>query len=304
MKPIVIFGGSGFLGRFLVARLARQGKTLRIVVRHPSRGQKLLSQGQPGQIELCYGDITDIRDVEKVTAGAKAIINLVGILAPTSRQNFTTAHLQGVENIIQAAHQHQIERIIQISAIGADPNSPSDYARSKGLAEQALLSRHPSATILRPSLVYGPEDSSFNLFAQLAKLLPVIPVFGAETKFQPVYVGDVIAAIETCLNPKFSEATKGQIFELGGTKILSMLEMQQAINLALGKKPCLIPMPKLAAQMFTLLTGWLPGAPLTRDQLKLLSVDNIVSEGRSGFEALQIVPQAPYLSHQDQQIAL
>ncbi len=304
MSQVVIFGGGGFLGRGVVAKLARLGLRVRIIVRHPERCQKLLTQGDIGQISIYAGDVTRKADVRRQCQQATAIINLVGILAPTAQQNFTLAHVQAAQNIADVAAELSISKVIQISAIGADPQASAVYARTKGLAEHSILQAVPTATILRPSLVFGPEDASFNLFAKLARRLPIIPVFGAQTKFQPVYVGDVCAAILACLQGEFARSSEGKTFELGGTKIFTMKDMQRAINQAVGRHPLLYPMPNLAAKAFTILTGWLPGAPLTRDQLKLLSVDNIVTPGMPGLTELGIQAQPPFLTCQQHQIPL
>lgn len=282
-RLITVFGGAGFLGRHIVRRLARDGWIVRVAGRDRDRALFLKIYGDPGQVVPIITDITRPESVVSAVVDADAVINLVGILAPSGRNSFDAIHAQGAANVAAAARDAGASRLIQVSAIGADPNSPSLYARTKAAGEQAAKSAFPEVTILRPSVVFGPEDDFFNRFARLARMMPVLPTF--ETKVQPVYVGDVAdAAIKVLDEP----ATKGKTYELGGPRVMTYREVMEIVLRETGRKRLLMPLPLSIAAI----QGWffekLPKPLLTRDQVKLLAIDNVVSAHALGLKDLGI----------------
>lgn len=282
-RLITVFGGAGFLGRHIVRRLARDGWIIRVAGRDRDRALFLKIYGDPGQVVPIITDITRPESVVSAVIDADAVINLVGILAPSGRNSFDAVHAQGAANIAAAARDAGASRLIQVSAIGADPNSPSVYARTKAAGEQAAKSAFPDVTILRPSVVFGPEDDFFNRFARLARVLPVLPTF--ETKVQPVYVGDVAdAAIKALDDP----ATKGKTYELGGPRVMTYREVMEIVLRETGRKRLLVPLPLSIAAMEAWFLEKLPKPILTRDQVKLLGIDNVVSAKALGLKDLGI----------------
>lgn len=282
-RLITVFGGAGFLGRHIVRRLARDGWIIRVAGRDRDRALFLKIYGDPGQVVPIITDITRPESVVSAVIDADAVINLVGILAPSGRNSFDAVHAQGAANVAAAARDAGASRLIQVSAIGADPNSPSVYARTKAAGEQAAKSAFPDVTILRPSVVFGPEDDFFNRFARLARVLPVLPTF--ETKVQPVYVGDVAdAAIKALDDP----ATKGKTYELGGPRVMTYREVMEIVLRETGRKRLLVPLPLSIAAMEAWFLEKLPKPILTRDQVKLLGIDNVVSAKALGLKDLGI----------------
>lgn len=283
-----VFGGSGFLGRYIVQRLAAAGYQVRVAVRDPVAAEFLKTCGDPGQILPCAASVTDPVAVARVAAGASVVINLVGILAEKRAGDFHRVHALGAENVAKAAAQAGAGRLIQVSAIGADPASPSLYARSKAAGEAAVMAAFPSATILRPSLVFGAEDQFFNRFGAMAALLPIMPVISGGSRFQPVYVGDVADAAMAVLG---REDAKGRIYELGGPKIYTFRELLAWILHVAGRRRLLLPVPMTAAWLQAVVMERLPGKPLTRDQLKLLARDNVTGD-LPGLVELGIAPRS------------
>ena len=283
-----VFGGSGFLGRYIVPRLAAAGYRVRIAVRDPVAAEFLKICGDPGQILRCAASVTEPASVARVVAGASVVINLVGILAEKRAGDFPLVHTQGAENVAKAATAAGVGRLIQISAIGADPASPSLYARSKAAGEAAVLAAFPSATILRPSLVFGAEDQFFNRFGAMAALSPIMPVISGGSRFQPVYVGDVADAVMAVLA---REDAKGRIYELGGPKIYTFRELLAWILHITERRRLLLPVPMSVARIQAVVMEHLPGKPLTRDQLKLLARDNVAGD-RPGLVELGIAPRS------------
>lgn len=282
-RLITVFGGAGFLGRHIVRRLARDGWIIRVAGRDRDRALFLKIYGDPGQVVPIITDITRPESVVSAVIDADAVINLVGILAPSGRNSFDAIHAQGAANVAAAARDAGASRLIQVSAIGADANSPSVYARTKAAGEQAAKSAFPGVTILRPSVVFGPEDDFFNRFARLARVLPVLPTF--ETKVQPVYVGDVAdAAIKVLDDP----ATKGKTYELGGPRVMTYREVMEIVLRETGRKRLLVPLPLSIAAMEAWFLEKLPKPILTRDQVKLLGIDNVVSAKALGLKDLGI----------------
>jgi uncharacterized protein YbjT (DUF2867 family) len=290
---VTVFGGSGFVGAQVVRALAKRGLRLRVAVRNPGRGYRLRMLGDVGQIEIVQANVRNPDSIARAVAGAQACVNLVGVLYETGRQQFQTIHALGARNIAEAAAAVGVERFVQVSSIGADPDSPSKYARTKALGEAAVREIIPGAVILRPSIVFGPEDGFFNRFAAIASLSPAIPLFGGgETRFQPVFVGDVAAAVATAIvNP----AQAGQIYELGGPGVYSFKALMQLVCRETGRRPLLVPIPFALASLIgaagDLVAGLIP-PPLTSDQVKLLRVDNVATPGVPGLAELGIEPSA------------
>ena len=278
-KLVTVFGGSGFLGRHVVRRLAKDGYRIIVAVRDPTPAYVLQPMGDVGQIAVLKCDIRNEAQVAAAIARADAVVNLVGILSPGGGRSFEDIHVEGAGNIARAAKRAGAKRLVHISSIGADPESKSAYARSKAAGEAVVRTEFPAATILRPSIVFGPEDHFFNRFAALMRLAQfVFPMFGGgRTKFQPVYVGDVARAVAGALR---NDAGAGKSYELGGPAVYSFKELLQFIAATTDRKPLFIPIPFWMLNLGALLTGWLPGAPITYDQAKLLRIDNIVKAGR------------------------
>lgn len=286
-KLVTVFGGSGFLGRHTVRALAKAGWRIKIATRHPGKGFFLRPLGSVGQIDFVKCDVADAESVAAALMGASAVINLTGILFP-SGQTFEDVQADGAENIAKAAAAAGVASLVHISAIGADAKSASEYARTKAAGEQAVRDAFPGAVILRPSIVFGPEDGFFNKFAAMARMLPVLPlVGGGHTRFQPVFVGDVAAAIVTALS---SQAAHGRSFELGGPSIYSFKELLQLILRETGRRRALIPLPFGLASFQAAFLQLLPKPILTMDQVKLLKKDNVVAPTAAGLADLGITP--------------
>ncbi len=285
-QTVTIFGGSGFIGRYVVARLADRGWTIRVAVRHPRQANFLKPLGNVGQIVPIRARLQSDEEVAAAVQGVDAVINLVGILAESGKQSFDAVQHQGAKRIAAAAAEAGISRFVQISAIGADPRAESAYARSKGLGEQAVRQAVPQAVILRPSIVFGPEDGFFNRFAAMARLAPALPLIGGgKTRFQPVYVGDVADAAVAALE---REDAPGRTFELGGPHVYSFKELLQLLLKTIRRKRLLVPVPWSLAYLQGGVLQLLPDPPLTRDQVKLLEQDNVVSSKARTFKDLGI----------------
>jgi NADH dehydrogenase len=292
IKRVTVFGGSGFIGRHLVQRLARAGVRVTVAVRSPRHADFLRPRGDVGQIAPVAADILDEAAVAAAVAGADGVVNLVGIMYPRGRYGFDAVHAEGAEIVAKATAAAGVPRLVQISAIGADAGSPSAYARSKAAGEAAVRAAFPQATILRPSVLFGPEDDFFNRFAAMARMSPALPMFGGgEVKYQPVYVGDVADAIVKSLT---DANAVGRSFELGGPTVYSFEELMRLVLSETGREAALVKLPFFAADVIGTFAPLFPlGAPLlTRDQAKLLRLDNVVHDGAAGFNALGIVPIA------------
>jgi len=282
-RLVTVFGGSGFLGRYVVHALLARGLRVRVAARNPGDGWFLKTQGGLGQTQFVAADIRDPASVTKALSGATDAVNLVGIL----NGDFTAFHVDGARNVAEAAAKSGCSALVHVSAIGADPESPSRYGKSKGDGETAVRMAFPAATILRPSIVFGREDGFVNRFAGLIAKLPVVPIIRGPAKFQPVYVGDVAAAITAALADIGTHA--GQSYELGGPEVISMDGLNRWIAEATGRRRRFVAMPDAVAGAMASLTGWLPGAPMTRDQWLMLQSDNVVS-GLDGLAAMSIAP--------------
>ncbi|RDD61527.1 complex I NDUFA9 subunit family protein [Ferruginivarius sediminum] len=291
-RVATVFGGSGFIGRYIVMRLAKEGWVVRVPVRDPEAAHFLQPLGNVGQIVRMGVAIQDEAAVKWAVEGADAVFNCTGILfEPSKHQTFEELHHRGPERIAKAAADAGVKRLVHISAIGADSKSESLYAQSKGRGEKAVLKAFPDATILRPSLVIGPEDGFFNRFAVMARLSPALPLIGGgKTKFQPVYVGDVAdAAMKAVHDP----ATKGQTYELGGPRTYTFKQLMEMLLKEIRRKRLLLPVPFSVAEIQGRVLQLLPSPPLTKDQVTLLKKDNVVSKKRAKtFEDLGIKPQA------------
>jgi len=282
-----IFGGSGFLGRYIVPHLAKAGYTVRIQVRRPDRALFLKPAGDVGQIVPVQGSVTNDASVAAAVSGADVVINLVGILAESRAGDFNRIHAEAAGRVARLAKAAGARHFVHISAIGADPASPSGYGRSKAAGEAAVRAAFPEAVILRPSIVFGPEDAFFNRFAGMAAWMPALPVISGQTKLQPVYVGDVADAVMAAIaNPDAA----GKVFELGGPRAYSFQDLLSWILRETGRKRCLVPLPASIARLQATVLERLPGKLLTRDQLLMLQRDNIVSSDAPGLAALGITP--------------
>ena len=289
-RVVTVFGGSGFVGRHLVGRLAKQGWIVRVAVRRPSRADFLKPLGEVGQITPLRAPVQDPIAVEAAVEGADAAINLVGILYERGKQTFAGVHVRGAQTVAEAAAAAGVERLVQVSAIGADPHAAAVYARSKAAGEAAVKTAFPSATIVRPSIVFGPEDDFFNRFAAMARLSPVLPLIGGgSTRFEPVYVGDVAEAIAKCL---VDPACAGKTYELGGPRVYTFKELLQLLLREIRRRRLLVPWPFALAAAQARFLELLPVPPLTRDQVRMLRRDNVVSEGALTLADLGIAPTA------------
>lgn len=296
---VTIFGGSGFLGRHVVRALARQGYRIRVAVRRPDLAGHLQPLGRVGQIHAVQANLRYPTSVEAAMRDAAVAINLVGILFERGQQRFSQVQADGAGQVARAAAAGGA-RLIHVSAIGADADSPSLYARSKAAGEEAVRSATPAAVILRPSIVFGPEDDFFNRFASLARFAPVLPlVGGGETRFQPVFVGDVAQAVLKAVDGK---AKAGTTYELGGPEVKTFREILEFVLATIERRRLLVPVPFGLAKLKAYVLQFLPKPPLTPDQVDLLRVDNVVSEaaareGRTlaglGIEPLTIEAIAP-----------
>jgi NADH dehydrogenase len=290
-----VFGASGFLGRHLVRRLAAAGYVIRAAERDTDGALFLKPMGDVGQIVPWPADITRPETVAAAVKDADVVVNLVGILYERGRATFKAVHEEGAANVAKAAAEAGVRRMIHVSALGADAASPAKYARSKAAGEDAVKAAFPKATILRPSVVFGPEDDFFNRFASMARLSPVLPVIGASSnkdggpKFQPVYVGDVADAVMASIE---QAKAQGQTFELGGPNVYSFRELMRLVKAQTGRKCCLVPLPYWLADLQAAILGLLPVPPLTLDQVQLLRSDNVVGEKAKNLKTLGITPRS------------
>ena len=290
MKLVTVFGGSGFLGRYTVRALARAGHRIRVAVRRPHLANFLLPMGHVGQIQIVHANVGDAQSVAHALKGADAAVNLVGILYESGRQKFQKIHADAAETIAQTARAEAVGAIVHISAIGADPDSDAIYARSKAEGETRARNAYPDATILRPSVVFGPEDQFFNRFAAMARVFPALPLIGGgKTKFQPVYVVDVAAAILRSIG---DAATAGCTYELGGPRIYTFRELMRLVLAETNRRRVLLPIPWGVAMLQAAVLGALPKPMLTRDQVRLLKRDNVVAPDMLTFADLGIEPES------------
>lgn len=284
-RLVTLFGGGGFVGRYVAQALFKAGVRVRIAEREPRKAYFLRPLTGLGMIQFLRVDVTRPAEVAAAVDGADAAINLVGIL----KGNFHAVHVDGARNVAAAAAAAGVRSLVHLSAIGADPEGESDYGRTKSEGEQAVRAAFLGATIVRPSIVFGPEDNFVNRFAGLARLLPVIPVIRGGWKLQPVYVADLGNAVaRAALEPAHSA---GRTFELGGPQVVTLREINDWICQATGRgsKP-VVELPDGIARLMARLFGWAPGAPMTWDQWLMLQRDNVASGEHPGFEAFGIRP--------------
>lgn len=289
LRVATVFGGTGFIGRHVIRRLARTGCIIRVPSRHPGQALFLKSDGGVGQIVPMACDLNDDASVARVIAGSDLVINLTGILAESGRQRFNAIHTEAAERIARLSKGADVPTLVHVSALGADAGSASAYARSKAAGEAAVRAVFPDATILRPSVVFGPEDDFFNRFAAMARG-PFLPLIGGgTTRFQPVYVGDVADAV-------MAAATRvdavGKTYELGGPTQYSFRQLMELVLAATGRTTCLLNVPWGVASLLATFLEMAPGKPLTRDQVTLLKRDNVLSGALPGLGDLGIAPTA------------
>ncbi|MBI2242217.1 MAG: complex I NDUFA9 subunit family protein [Magnetospirillum gryphiswaldense] len=306
---VTIFGGSGFIGRHVVKRFAKAGWIVRAAMRDPIAGGFLKTMGEPGQVIPIRVDVTDKNAVRDAVQGAQCVVNMVGILFEKGKRRFDAIHTQAAATVAQAAAAAGAATLVHMSALGADKGSTSAYARSKALGEEAVLAAFPAAVIIRPSVVFGPDDDFFNRFAALARMSPVLPVFtqdgfklahsenGMEldlfgsggTTFQPVHVGDVAEAIFRAAG---EPAAAGKTYELGGPRRYTMKEIMETVLAGTGLKRWLLPLPFAFAGIQAAFLQFLPKPPLTPDQVALMRTDNVVRGGKPGLAELGITATA------------
>ncbi len=290
---VCVFGADGFLGHYVIGRLARKGWRVRACVRRPHSAGELRVMGQVGQIQIMQANIRNEASVIRAVQDCDAVVNLVGILYEKGKQKFQSVHVKGIKNIAEAAKAEGIENIVHISAMGADENAKSKYARSKALGERELLAQIPKADILRPSILFGADDGFFTRFAKMASFSPILPLpGGGKTKFQPVYVADIADAIVKIL----ANGSNGQIYELGGAKTYSYKELMQFILNTIDKKRMLLPLPWGFMSFLGAIgsaSSFIPFVKpfITSDQVKSLRNDNIASGKYPGLADIGIIPE-------------
>jgi NADH dehydrogenase len=279
---VTVFGGGGFIGRYVCEFLLKSGVRVRVAQRDPRQAYALQTLAQVGQLGLEGADLTNRASVDNAVHGATAVINLPGVFGRRMR----SVNVAGAANVAEAARDAGADALVHVSAIGADVGSASEYGRTKGEGEDAVRQAFPDATIVRPSLVFGPEDQLTNRFAAMARL-PFLPVIAAERRFQPVYVRDLAEAIAKAALDPVSHG--GKTYEIGGPQQLSMIELHRAVLALTGQRSALVPLPDALGSLLSRF-GWLPGAPLTRDQWLMLQRDNVPHERAPGLDAFGIEP--------------
>lgn len=285
---ITVFGGSGFIGSSLIMRLTRQGYRVRVAVRNTDNANHLRVYGDVGQVMPVQVHISQKQSVYDVVKGSAGVVNLIGILFEKGASTFQKSHVIAAETIAEACAHHDVPRLVHVSALGASADSSSKYARTKAEGEEAVFKHFPNASILRPSVVFGPSDQFLNKFAKLGTILPIMAAFekGA-TKFQPVYVGDVAEAILTCLE---TNKCQGKLYELGGPETYTLKDLMRYSVQATGREPVILDMPKPLGKMMAYVFGLFPNPVITPDQLKLLQQDNVVCKKSKGLKDLGIEP--------------
>lgn len=300
-KQVTIFGGSGFIGRSLVQKLAQEGAIIRVPVRDPSRALFLKTMGHVGQITPLKINPYVKQEIEACCANSEIVVNLIGIFYEKRNTTFNNIHIDLAETIAKSAAQEGVKRFLHISALSADPSSKSKYALTKSQGEEAILQAYPHATIFRPSLVFGPHDHFFNYLAEINRFSPILPLIGrGKILFQPTYVEDVTKAI---IAASQKVETQGKIYELGGPKIYSLKELFEITLDVIQRKSHFLPIPYLLAKFIGFFCEFLPTPPLTRDQITLLEKDHILNKNSLTFHHLDIDPTyleailPRYLSH-------
>ncbi|MDG2405488.1 MAG: complex I NDUFA9 subunit family protein [Paracoccaceae bacterium] len=295
-KLVTIYGGSGFVGRYIARRLAKQGWRVRVAVRRPNEALFVKTYGVVGQVDLVPCNICDDASVLAALQGADAVVNCVGVLAENGKNTFEALQRDGAARVARLASEAKVVHLVQLSALGADSASPSQYSRTKAAGEQAVLAAFPTAVILRPSIIFGAEDAFFNRFAAMSQFAPILPVIGAGTRFQPVYVEDVAQA---AVLGALGKAEPG-IYELGGLEVFSFRKLMEKMLVVIQRRRLILNVPFFAARfmalgfdmMQKLTAGLLQNGIITRDQVKSLGSDNIVGVGAKTLADLNIEPVA------------
>ena len=294
MDVVTIFGGSGFLGRYIVRQLASKGYFVRVIARNPNEALFLKVYGKVGQIQLVSGDIKEEKKLRDYLRGSDCVINCVATFFETRSQSFNNLHINAARNLAKAAEKERVNQFIHVSSLGASTKSSSRLLKSKGRGEEAVLECFPNANIIRPSLIFGNEDTFFNRFAKLSSISPFIPVIGSETKFQPVYVDDVAKAIRFLVEV----GNQGRYIELGGDEIYTFKELIGILLSEINRRRLILEIPFLAARViaatndfFRLISGDLVPAFLTLAQVKSLENDNLVGRKSEKFSDLGIAPK-------------
>lgn len=287
---VTVFGGSGFLGRRIVERLADDRHPVRVAVRHPDGASFLQRFGGVGQIELVRADVSDESTVARAVEGSASVINTVGHYVEKRGATFLAIHGEGARHVARQAKQAGVERLIHISGLGADPGSDSLYVRSRGIGENLVRESFEDVTILRPSAIFGPGDALLNKLDALARSSPIIPLFGdGRTRLQPVFVGNVA---EACTKVLADPSTAGGVYELGGPHVYAYRDLVRLTLEQLNRRRAVVPVPFLVWDLLAAVLALLPDPPLTRDQVRLLKQDNVVGDGTSALEDLGIRPVA------------
>ena len=301
LNRVTVFGGSGFIGRYVVQRLARRDIVVRVAVRDVEAAQFLKPMGAVGQVAPIETDLRDPASVARALDGADAAVNAVSLYVERGKTTFFSVHEEGARTVARAAAEAGVGRLVHVSGIGVDANSPSRYARSRAAGEALVRDAFPDVTIMRPSVVFGPEDAFFNTFGALARLFWALPLFGVRrtdafpfyeagfTKMQPVYVADIADAIVAALE---DDKTKRSVFELGGPEVYSFADLIRLVCEETGRKRMLVPVPFWAASIMGAMMSLMPDPPLTRDQVKLLKSDNVVGKKALGLKDLGVSPTA------------
>lgn len=294
-KLVTIFGGSGFVGRYIARRMAKEGWRVRVAVRNPNEAMHVKPYGVVGQVEPIFCNIRDDASVAAALHGADAAVNCVGTFDKSGRNNFEAVQAEGATRIARLASAAGVGRLVQISAIGADADSESIHLRSKAEGEAGVLANFPGAVILRASVIFGPEDTFFNRFAGMSRFTPILPLVGANTRFQPVYVDDIAQAAVMAVLGK----APAQVYELGGPEIFSLREMMQNMFVIIRRRRLIVNLPWWVARIVAFCGGiaqavslGIVKTPITADQIKALHSDNVVGDGASGFADLGIAPVA------------
>ncbi len=294
-RLVTIYGGSGFVGRYIARRLAKDGWRIRVAVRDVNRAIFVKPYGVVGQVEPVFCNIRDDASVRAVMQGADAVVNCIGVLDEVGRNTFEATQAEGAERVARIAADEGVAHMVHLSAIGASEASESDYARTKAAGEAGVLAHMPAAMILRPSIVFGPEDQFFNRFAAMTRLGPLLPIVGAETRFQPVYVDDVAAAAVLGVDG----TAPGGVYELGGPDVDTFRELMEEMLRIIRRRRLIINVPFWAARMMAagfsvlrFLTAGLVRGPLTADQVRNLAADNVVSDGAKTFADLGLTPRS------------
>jgi NADH dehydrogenase len=290
LERVTVFGGSGFLGRRIVRRLAGDGAEVRVAVRHPERAGFPAQAGKAGQVSAVHADVWDAATVAPAVAGADAVVNTVGHYVERGDASFEAIHGQGARHVAAAAAAAGVARLVHISGIGADPASDSPYVRARAIGERLVRAAFPAATILRPSVMFGPDDAFLNTLAALARAMPVLPLFGSgEVRLQPVYVDDVAAAVAKALA---TPAAAGKLYELGGPRTYPYKALVRLVLEQTGRTRLLLPVPYAVWNALAAVTAPLPRRPISRDQVRLMQKDNVVSPGALTLADLGITPTA------------